>query len=256
MINESRRSIRPPWPGRMLDMSLIPRSRLIGRLDEVTRGRPHGRRRSGDQPDPPGAVQREVDAGHADRHAEDHRTGEPLPRLLGTDRRRHRVPPGEDPHRIPADVARDGDAMKVNIRHAPSSGARSSEEEPGEERAGRRRRAPPMTSRAAPTTPSATRQTRIATQVRAKQTSEGLGAADVGRAEHADAADDAGHDRDVEPTGLQRAGAAPDADADRGGREDDERPLRDDEQRHDHGGAEGRGRPRTRRAGCGRRGRP
>ena len=54
--SESRRSITPPWPGRNELMSLIPRSRLIMRLDQVAAGRrPRPGRRRGRCPTQNGA---------------------------------------------------------------------------------------------------------------------------------------------------------------------------------------------------------
>ena len=88
---ESRRSITPPCPGRKELMSLIPTSRLI--IDSIrspqvpTATSAHAE----DDAHPERHLKHEDGHHHREADAEDHRAGEPLPRLLGTDLRSHRM---------------------------------------------------------------------------------------------------------------------------------------------------------------------
>ena len=55
--SESSRSMTPPWPGRMLPMSLMPRSRLISRLGQVAEGGRDGGGEPEQRTGPPAAVE-------------------------------------------------------------------------------------------------------------------------------------------------------------------------------------------------------
>ena len=106
---ESRRSIRPPWPGMTWLMSLMPRSRLITDSHEVAEGGHHDRDQPERDTDPPVAVEQVDDEQAAGDHARERRAGEALPRLLRRDHRRHRVLAEQHAGGVPADVGGDRD---------------------------------------------------------------------------------------------------------------------------------------------------
>ena len=90
--SESSRSIRPPWPGSSVPMSLIPRSRLIidsPRSPSVAATTTAQAEQHALPPVPRRAATARSTA--PPTHAGDDRAGEALPRLLRADRRRHRV---------------------------------------------------------------------------------------------------------------------------------------------------------------------
>ena len=86
-------------------MSLMPRSRLISDSPRSPRVAETAIAGAEHEPRPPGGVQHEGEDRRRDDHAGGHRAGEALPRLLGADGRRHRVPAEQHAGRVPADVA-------------------------------------------------------------------------------------------------------------------------------------------------------
>ena len=97
----------PPWPGQDVRHVLDAEVALDERLEEVADGRGDGHADAQRHADEPGVVEEEVHGQRAADHAQQHRAGEALPRLLGADRRGHRVLAEEHAGDVAADVAAD-----------------------------------------------------------------------------------------------------------------------------------------------------
>ena len=169
----------------------------------------------------------------ADDHAQRHRPGHALPRLLGADRGRHRVPAGEDAGGVAADVVAHGD--RDEGEH-PQRAVRHREHEHGETREERdvgrdEHRGRHVPGR--PVVPVDDPPEQDAEGGQRERHQQAVLAGDERGDEHAERADAERDDRDLDPLRPQRAGELPQRHED-GRRDDEDEHLLADEQRRQH----------------------